>query len=102
MTIRNGNLILVPLTAEEEETQIMGTLQRSVVEKCTTHMPYFEKAVQIGYELQQRKLEAAAKCKTEMDATRVRGEGTSTQVIRTSAQGVGASRSEIVPTQPLL
>lgn len=96
----SGTLILVPLTAEGEEAQIRETLQWSVVERCTPNVPYLKGVCPSEFELQQRELEAATKRKAKMDIARARGEGTSTQVVGTSAHGVKASRNGVAPTQP--
>lgn len=84
LTTGIGTLIPVPMTAEEEEAQIKKTLQRSLVER----------------ELQRRGLEASTKWKEEKNAARARGEGTFMQARATSDWGVGASRTEVMPTAP--
>lgn len=92
----SGNLIPVPLKVEEEEAQFRETLQRSIVEKCASHMPYFKGAVLSGYELQQRELEEATKHWAEMKDARARGKGASAQGIGISARGVKTTRSKAV------
>lgn len=87
----SGNLIPVPLTTENEEAQVRETTQRSIVEKHTPHMPYFEGTWPSGIDMQQQVLEETTKRKAE--AARAAG-------VRTSAQGASASREEVVPSAP--
>lgn len=91
-------MIPVPSTTEEEEAQVQATLQRSVVERRASNVPYLEGVSPFAFELQQRELEVAAKRKAEMEAVMARGEGTFAQESRTLAQGAEASRNEVRPT----
>lgn len=59
--------------------QIYEKLERSVVERRASNVQYLEGVVPSALELQHRELEAVAKRQAEMEAGRVKGEGTSAQ-----------------------
>lgn len=99
MTTTTGTLILIPLTDEEEAEQIHEILERIVVKRRASNILYLENVGPSALELHQRKLEAAAKRKAEMEATRARGEGNFAQKGETLARGVESSRVEIRPSQ---
>lgn len=65
-------------------------------------MPVFKGTRMPGLEMQHRVLEKTTKRKTEAEATRARGDSTSTQGVGTLAQIVGILRGKVVPsvTQP--
>lgn len=98
LTDGNKNLIPISFTADDDEAQLRETLQRSIVEEHTPHMPYFEGTGLFGFELQQQVLEEATRQKEETEVSRAKSEGTSVQGVGTSARIVRASRSQVVPS----
>lgn len=71
---KDDNPLLVSMMEEEEEEQLRETLHRSLVEKYTPYIPFFENQ-QVS--LHQRLIKEAVKLKTELEATRAACVGTS-------------------------
>lgn len=85
LTTATGTFIPVPLTEEEEAQQINEMLQRGIMEKRATNVPYLEGVGPSKFDLQKKALKEAVRRKTEIEATKVRGKGTSAQGGMTSA-----------------
>lgn len=63
----------MPMIEEEEEEELRETLQRSLVEKHTPNIPFFENQ---GVSLQQRLMEDAARHREELEAAIAEGDKT--------------------------